>query len=191
MNHGTRDGGCDAKRERDVDYEGDWSKGKTGLDLFVRDLALCLSVHRDRGPALVWPDGADAVLSEDGGVRRGRADPGPEREGVAAGTARLTSGLGDLLGCRVGSSYLTLPTGARSTGDTAATDLVLLPVRGSCDGRVEPSPPGQTRAVLDRALELRLRVGEALYVPSGFGYELNEAHSPCTLLVLALHPPAW
>ncbi|MCX4766717.1 hypothetical protein OG562_38235 [Streptomyces sp. NBC_01275] len=174
-----------------MDYEGDWGKGASGLELFVRDLALCLSVHRDRGPALVWPDGVDAVLSGDGGIRRGRADPGPEPDGVVAGTAELTSGLGELLGCQVGSSYLSLPTGAQSTGNTAATDLVLLPVRGSCGGRVEPSPPGQARAVLDRALELRLRVGEALYVPSGFGYALNGAHSPCTLLVLALHPSAW
>ncbi|MER5198116.1 hypothetical protein ACWD3J_32285 [Streptomyces sp. NPDC002755] len=186
-----------------MDYEGDWGKGASGLELFVRDLALCLSVHRDRGPALVWPDGVDAVLAGDDGVRRGRADPesgpGPEPDpdpepgpdGVAAGTTQLTSGLGELLGCRVGSTYLTLPTGAQSTGNTAATDLVLLPVRGSCGGRVEPSPPGQARAVLDRALELRLRVGEALYVPSGFGYALNGAHSPCTLLVLALHPTVW
>lgn len=110
---------------------------------------------------------------------------------MAAGTADLTSGLGDLLGCRVGSSYLTLPIGRRNAADEAATDLVLLPVRGSCGGRVEPSPPGQARAVLDHPLELRLRVGEALYVPRGFGYALNDAHSPCTLLVLALHPPAW
>ncbi|MEW2045155.1 hypothetical protein OHS71_02850 [Streptomyces sp. NBC_00377] len=180
-----------------MDYAEDRREGMSGPELFVRDLALCLSVHRDRGPALVWPDGVDAVLSEGDGVRRGRTapppEPGPDSEpdGVAAGTARLTSGLGELLGCRVGSSYVTLHTGAQSTGNTAATDLVLLPVRGSCGGRVEPPPPGQTRAVLDRALELRLRVGEALYVPSGFGYALNGAHSPCTLLVLALHPPAW
>ncbi|MDR6979079.1 hypothetical protein J2X68_005813 [Streptomyces sp. 3330] len=175
-----------------MDYVGDRASGTSGVELFVRDLALCLSVHRDRGPALVWPDGVDAVLAGDGTVR-GRADPDPDPEphGVAHGTAELTSGLGALLGCRVQSSYLTLPAGAQSTGNTAATDLVLLPVRGSCAGRVEPSPPGQARAVLDRALALRLRVGEALYVPSGFGYALNGAHSPCTLLVLALHPPAW
>ncbi|KUN76444.1 hypothetical protein [Streptomyces griseoruber] len=177
-----------------MDYEGDRGQGKSGLELFVRDLALCLSVHRDRGPALVWPDGVDAVLvdgdpTEDGHPRRGRADPEPA--GVAAGTDALTSGLGELLACRVGSSYLTLDPGTQSGGNTAATDLVLLPVRGSCGGRVEPAPPGRARAVLDRPLELRLRVGEALYVPSGFGYELNEAHSPCTLLVLALHPPIW
>ncbi|WP_460072516.1 hypothetical protein [Streptomyces sp. YKOK-I1] len=184
-----------------MDYEGDEGdrgQGTSGLELFVRDLALCLSVHRDRGPALVWPDGVDAVLVDavpmgDSGPRRDRADPErePDPGGGTAGTAALTSGLGELLACRVGSSYLTLDPGAHSGGNTAATDLVLLPVRGSCGGRVEPAPPGRARAVLDRPLELRLRVGEALYVPSGFGYELNEAHSPCTLLVLALHPPVW
>ncbi|MEU1179842.1 hypothetical protein ABZ464_19725 [Streptomyces sp. NPDC005820] len=174
-----------------MDYEGDRGEGTSDLERFVRDLALCLSVHHDRGPALVWPDGVDTVLAEDGGLRRGRADPGPEPDGVAAGTAALTFSLGALLSCRVGSSYLALDPGAQSGGNTAATDLVLLPVRGSCDGRVEPAPPGRARAVLDRPLELRLRVGEALYVPSGFDYALNEAHSPCTLLVLALHPPVW
>ncbi|OIJ62751.1 hypothetical protein [Streptomyces mangrovisoli] len=165
-----------------------WVEDGAGLDLFVRDLALCLSVHRDRSPALVWPDGVDTVLAGMRGVPRQRADA--ELPGVAAGTADLTTGLGELLGCRVGSRYVTLPTGAEGPA-TAATDLVVLPVLGGCAGRVDPAPPGRARAALTRALEVRLRVGEALYVPRGFGYTLAGTRSPCTLLVLALHPPSW
>lgn len=177
-----------------MDYESAPVTGQDQLGLFVRDLALCLSVHRDRSPALVWPDGVDAVLAGVCGVPRQRTDPGPDKarpDAAATGLGELTAALGSQLGCEVGGSFVVLPTGGQSTGTTSGTDLVLLPVRGSCGGRVERSPSGEGTAVLDRALELRLRVGEALYVPRGFHYTLNEARSPCTLLVLALHPLAW
>lgn len=59
-----------------MDYETAWDQGKAGLDIFVRDLALCLSVHRDRGPALVWPDGVDAVLAQVPGVPADREPEG-------------------------------------------------------------------------------------------------------------------
>ncbi|NBM18193.1 hypothetical protein [Streptomyces sp. GC420] len=157
-----------------MDYEPAWAGAESDLDRFVRDLTLCLSVHRDRSPALVWPDGIDAVVAA-------RHTDGPE----------LTAALGALLGSEVTSSFITLAVGARSGRKTAGTDLVLLPVQGSCGGRVEPSAPGQGPAVLEKALELRLRVGEALYVPTGLVYSLDAVHTPCTLQVLAVHPPAW
>ncbi|GAB7110200.1 hypothetical protein JCM4814A_85150 [Streptomyces phaeofaciens JCM 4814] len=164
----------DGEREWDVDYEPASAGAESGLDHFVRDLALCLSVHRDRSPALVWPDGIDAVVAEAGTEM-------PE----------LTTALGALLGSQVTSSSVELPVGGHSEGNPARTDLVLVPVKGSCGGRVEPSPPGRGPAVLEHALELRLRVGEALYVPRGFVYTLDSVHTPCTLQVLALHPSVW
>ncbi|MER7839438.1 hypothetical protein ABTY98_27040 [Streptomyces sp. NPDC096040] len=157
-----------------MDFESASVVGGTELERFVRDVALCLSVHRDRSPALVWPDGVDAVVARAG---RDEAD-------------ELTSALGRVLGGEVGSSFVELPLGGRSAASVAETDLVLVPVRGSCGGRVEASPPGQGGAVLQHALELRLRVGEALYVPRGFVYTLNDVHTPCTLQVFAVHPPA-
>ncbi|MFB7333686.1 hypothetical protein ACFC00_18815 [Streptomyces adustus] len=157
-----------------MDYELTSAETESGLDRFVRDLALCLSVHRDRSPALVWPDGIDAVVA-----------------GADAELPGLTTALGALLGSEVTSSSVALPVGGRSERNTADTDLVLLPVKGSCGGRVEPVSPGQGRAVLEHVLELRLRVGEALYVPRGFVYTLDFVHTPCTLQVLALHPSSW
>ncbi|MGW7545608.1 hypothetical protein ACWGKQ_31530 [Streptomyces sp. NPDC054770] len=175
-----------------MDYESAPVTGRADLELLVRDLALCLSVHRDKSPALVWPEGIDAVVAGAREVLSQGVVPGAqEPQRVSAGTAEVASALGELLGCEVDSSFIVLPTGAQHTGDTAKTDLVLLPVQGSCGGRVEPSAPGQDGAVLDHALELRLRVGEALYVPCGFVYTLNGVHAPCTLQVLALHPPVW
>ncbi|QNP74890.1 hypothetical protein IAG44_39345 [Streptomyces roseirectus] len=154
-----------------MEFEPASQGAEPGLSHFVRDLALCLSVHRDRSPALVWPDGIDAVVAEADGEL-------PE----------LATSLGALLGCEVTSSFVGLPVGGRGDGDTAGTDLVLLPVKGSCGGRVEPSPGGHAPV---HALELRLRVGEALYVPRGFVYALDAVHTPCTLQVLTLHPPDW
>ncbi|MEU9447539.1 hypothetical protein [Streptomyces sp. NPDC048277] len=157
-----------------MDFEPASAGAEADLGHFVRDLALCLSVHRDRSPALVWPDGIDAVVA-----------------GAGRELPELTSALGALLGSEVTSSFVELPVGGSSDGNTAETDLMLLPVKGSCGGRVEPSVPGLGSAVLEHALELRLRVGEVLYVPRGFVYTLDAVHTPCTLQVLALHPLVW
>ncbi|WDM15091.1 hypothetical protein J3S85_28405 [Streptomyces lavenduligriseus] len=157
-----------------MDFEPASEGAAAGPGRFVRDLALCLSVHRDRSPALVWPEGIDDLVADASGELPG-----------------LTGPLGTLLGCEVTSSALSLPVGGRSDGDTVATDLVLLPVRGSCRGRVGPLPPGQGFAASEHTLELRLRIGEALYVPRGFVYSLDSAHTPCRLQVLALHPARW
>ncbi|MEK8173707.1 hypothetical protein NKH77_46685 [Streptomyces sp. M19] len=70
-----------------------------------------------------------------GGLRHGGG-------GSGRGTARTHRPLGALLGCEVTSSFVTLPVGGRSDGNTAETDLVLLSMKGSCGGRVEPSLPG-------------------------------------------------
>ncbi|WP_162130086.1 hypothetical protein [Streptomyces xiaopingdaonensis] len=159
------------------------------LEHFVRDLALCLSVHRGKSPALVWPDGIDAVVAC-GRTGGGSASPSAERDGDEKRdeSSELTRALGAALGTEVSSSWVELPLGAESIGNTAETDLVLAPVRGSCGGRVEASPPGQVAAVLNHPLELRLLAGQALYVPRGFVYTLNNVHTPCTLQVFALHP---
>lgn len=161
-----------------MDFESTSVTGRAGLDLFVRDVALCLSVNRDRTPALVWPEGMDAVVAA--------TEPEAPPE-VGSATTELTTRLGALLGCTVVSSSVALALGARHTGTTTETDLVLLPVRGSCGGRVEPTRPRRP----DHTLDLRLRVGEALYLPRGYTYTLNDVHTPCTLQLLTLHAPTW
>ncbi|MHB9863803.1 hypothetical protein [Streptomyces sp. YIM S03343] len=182
-----------------MDHRSATTEEGTGLGRFARDLAVCLAVHRDKGPAVVWPEGADAVLPRLLGVPRHRR-PGVPRHGLpadpvpasrAAGTAALASRLGRLLGCRVDGSYLDLPAGARHFGDSTGGDLVYLPVRGGCRARLEPASPGPSSALLERPLELRLLAGEALYVPRGLGCVLHEVRAPSRLLVLALRPWAW
>lgn len=177
----------------DVDWEPPSEARGADLERFVRDLALCLSVHRGRSPALVWPEGVDAVVARAARGRRGSGSASPSAPGRDGDEKRdvsseLTRALGAALGTEVSSSWVELPMGAESPGNTAETDLVLAPVRGSCGGRVEASPPGQVAAVLNHPLELRLRAGQALYVPSGFVYTLNNVHTPCTLQVFAVHP---
>lgn len=172
-----------------MDFESTSVTGRAGLDLFVRDVALCLSVNRDRTPALVWPEGIEAVVA----AAREAPPLGmpPSSPEVPPEATELTARLGILLGCTVVSSSVALALGARHTGTTTETDLVLLPVHGSCGGRVEPTRPQHPAAHPQHTLELRLRVGEALYLPRGYTYTLNDVHTPCTLQILALHPPAW
>jgi hypothetical protein len=142
-----------------VDYLPNLAEPQTELACFARDVALSLSVHRDRSPAVVWPD---TTAEED------------------LDSAALPGLLSGLLGCQVDG---------RHTGDTRAADLLLLPVRGSCDGRIEPVAAGSGTA--RTPLSVRLRQGEALYVPRDFRYRLHSAHLPCTLQVLTLHPLTW
>ncbi|MEV5433780.1 hypothetical protein [Streptomyces sp. NPDC052701] len=171
--------------------------GRSALDVFARDLALCLSVHRDRGPALVWPDGLEALVPESpvadfaqvsagiAPVTPPPAPPGPARAG------ELAEELGRLLGCEARGSFVLLPAGAERAGTRAATDLVLLPVRGGCDCRVELQPRGADSAALGQDLNLRLRTGEALYVPGGLTYALGGVYAPCVLQVISLHAATW
>ncbi|MER6441345.1 hypothetical protein ABT275_33940 [Streptomyces sp. NPDC001185] len=171
--------------------------GNSPLEVFARDLALCLSVNRDRGPALVWPDGVEALVAESSVADLAQAaaetapgTPPPPSPGLARAT-ELSEEIGRLLNCEVHSSFILLPAGAERTGDRATTDLVLLPVRGGCECRVHLEPRNPEPTAAEQVLNLRLRAGEALYVPAGLGYALGGVHAPCVLLVLSLHDSAW
>lgn len=167
------------------------------LDVSVRDLALCVAVHRDRGPALVWPDGLDTLLAESSVADFARATvgtapttpppapPGPDRAG------ELAEELGRLLNCEARSALVPLPAGEERADNRAATDLVLLPVQGGCDCRVELKPRGADPAACDQDLRLRLRTGEALYVPGGLAYALGGVYAPCVLQVISLRAISW
>ncbi|MFD8263138.1 hypothetical protein ACFV19_30475 [Streptomyces griseoluteus] len=182
-----------------MDMESAPVTGRSALERFARDLAMCLSVHRDRGPALVWPDGLEALVTESSVARMEQATAwtGPGSPSVMpSGPARaeeLAGEVGRLLGCEVRSSLLLLPAGEERSDNEAATDRVLLPVRGACDCRVELDPRGADRAPCGQApaLNLRLRVGEALYVPGGLTYALGGVHAPCILHVISLHAASW
>ncbi|CAL9655673.1 hypothetical protein [Streptomyces sp. Tu 3180] len=181
--------------KQDVDMESAPVVSRTALDVFARDLALCLSVHRDRGPALVWPDGLEALAAEPSladfaqviaGTATATTPPMPP--GCPGGVAEE---LGRLLGCEVRRSLVLLLAGEERPDNRAATDLVLLPVQGGCDCRVELEPRGADPAASPRDLNLRLRVGEALYVPGGLTYALGGVHAPCLLQVISLHAASW
>ncbi|MFI9275777.1 hypothetical protein ACIGXM_34520 [Kitasatospora sp. NPDC052896] len=164
-----------------------------GIETFLRDIALCLSVSRGTSPALVWPRGGEMVLGR-------LAPPGPRTacsptaaDVLAArlqrdsNTTELTSGLGAWLEAGVDAAFRSVPPGRSSDSLPEEADLLLLPVRGGCHAHVEPPRDHLVPPPAGRPLGLRLRVGSAFYVPAGFTTTLSEAHAPCVLLVLSVH----
>ncbi|MFF9203827.1 hypothetical protein ACF1AE_18730 [Streptomyces sp. NPDC014986] len=180
-----------------MDMESAPVAGRLAVDVFARDLALCLSVHRDRSPALVWPDGMEALVAESSvddfaqataGIASAVSSPAPSGPGRAG---EMAEELGRLLGCEVRRSLVLLLAGEERADNRAATDLVLLPVQGGCDCRVELKPRDADSAACAQNLNLRLRSGEALYVPSGLTYTLGGVYTPCVLQVISLHAASW
>jgi hypothetical protein len=168
--------------------------GTVGNDMqtFLRDITLCLSVSRGISPALVWPLGSEVVLG-----RLAPLDPETACLPMAADTlsarwqrdsdtAELTSGLGASLEARVEAVFRPVPAGASGSSLGEQADLLLLPVHGGCQARIEPPREHPVPPPADRPLSLRLRVGAAFYVPAGFTATPSEAHAPCVLLVLSI-----
>ncbi|WP_159104093.1 hypothetical protein [Streptomyces sp. CdTB01] len=181
-----------------MDMESAPVTGRSAVDLFARDLAMCLSVHRDRGPALVWSDGAETFVAEPSMAGLPQTALTAEQPGSApvvpsspARAGELAEELGRLLGCEARSTLLLLPVGRERPDNKAATDLVLLPVEGGCDCRVDLEAATDRARGQDATLNLRLRVGEALYVPCGLTYTLGGVHAPCILQVISLHDSSW
>ncbi|MGY3677092.1 hypothetical protein [Streptomyces sp. TE33382] len=165
------------------------------LDLLLADVELSLSAYgRDR-IAAVWPRGADLLARIVAGRRTapalGDSSRGPSALALAA---RLADRLADRLGEPVTAAWRVL-TG-QSTGGPEVVyrtewDTLLLSVRGGLWVRVAPfdargdgsaagagQPPGPLR--------LRLRTGEAVYVPRGFMCEMSDVRKPALLLELSL-----
>ncbi|MCX4970695.1 hypothetical protein OHA98_39275 [Streptomyces sp. NBC_00654] len=165
------------------------------LDLLLADVELSLSAHgRDR-IAVVWPRGADLLARIVAGRRTAPAladsNRGPSARAVAA---RLADRLADRLGEPVTAAWRML-TGQAPGGPEVVYrtewDTLLLSVRGALWVRVAPFDAGgddSTAAAGRRPgpLRLRLRTGEAVYVPRGFMCEMSEVRKPTLLLELSL-----
>ncbi|QMU71705.1 hypothetical protein [Streptacidiphilus sp. P02-A3a] len=163
-----------------------------GMETFLGDIALCLSVSRGTSPALVWPRGCEAVLGRLTPFGRRAARLTTEAEALAArwesaaSTRELTSGLRVSLGTGVDAAFQPVRTGTSGGPLCAESDQLLLPVHGGC--RIDVAPPRDrpVRPPADRPLSLRLRVGGAFYVPAGFTATPHQAPTSCVLLVLRL-----
>lgn len=158
---------------------------------FVAELALCVATYGDKGPALLWPAGAEQLpdlLTP--AVRRGDAagaGRGPAGSSGASPrpTDRLTAALGRLLDLRVRAHWHVLAPGADDgpwTWDGAECALTVVEGALRCHLRV----PLRAAAPV---LELRLRAGGTLFVPRGHDYRLSDVHTPTVLLALVLGDP--
>ncbi|MBI0298317.1 hypothetical protein JBE04_28600 [Streptomyces sp. PRKS01-29] len=157
----------------------------TDWELFLRDLALCLSTYQDRGPAVVWPERAHTVLPVLDGTYGGEAAD-TEWRPVPLGTRahRLAADLGQVMGYPVEAYERPLAAGTTLPLGRVGADILLFPLRGGVRCRVEDPDPADHQG---GGVELRLRAGEMVFVPARHFCTLSEAWAPCRLLLLVLH----
>ncbi|MEV1025607.1 hypothetical protein [Streptomyces sp. NPDC050264] len=172
------------------------------LDSFVREIALCVATHGDKGPALFWPEDFDTLpelqrLARSGrppegrpyrgGARSRRSDGQTQRLGAAdPETELLAAALGELLDLRVRASYRFLPSaavGARQA--SAAAEYIVTVLEGACRCRVTRDT-GVAGGPAGDAVDLRLRAGGTLFVPRDHAYGLLDVHTPTVLMELVL-----
>jgi hypothetical protein len=177
-------------------------------DRFFRDIGLCVTTYRGRGPAMVWPAGAAAVVDAfdarppdrpSGHAPDGRAaPPGPGPHAAEPSMREMADHLGEFVGGPVGARYWSLAAGRRTEPHSLEHDAVLLQLAGSCECRVAspraaagaapgagPGASAEPRADAGRDapwVRVRLRAGEALYVARHGSYALAEVHDHCTLV---------
>ncbi|WP_065967778.1 cupin domain-containing protein [Streptomyces sparsogenes] len=182
----------------------------TDWELFLRDIALCLATYQGRGPAVVWPDRAHAVLPRlrdphgrharreprdlrgprgPGGLRGprgaygGRADAGPRPAPRGTGAGRLAADLGHRMGYAVEAFQHTLPAERALALRHPGADTLVCLLQGGARCHVEgPGRPGGEGWGID----LRLCAGEVFYTPAGHSCTLSGARAPCPLLLLVL-----
>ncbi|MEW1569400.1 hypothetical protein AB0454_41465 [Streptomyces sp. NPDC093509] len=157
------------------------------LSSFARDLALCLAVHRDICPAIVWPEGSDVVVDA---IRKARRQSLGTQDLENTAEKYLTMSLAELLSCHVEGSRGSIPADFNGIC-IAPVDLVLVPIVGNCFIRIERQQSSTHNSTLERPIELRLRVGEALYVPYGALFSADEGQASCELLMLSMGPTAY
>ncbi|MEU5610636.1 hypothetical protein AB0H03_18200 [Streptomyces sparsogenes] len=176
----------------------------TDWELFLRDIALCLATYQGRGPAVVWPDRAHAVLPHLGdphgrhaprdprdprgprvlrGAYGGRADAGLRPAPRGTGAGRLAADLGHRMGYAVEAFEHTLPAGRALALQRPGADTLVFLLQGGARCHVEgPDRPGGEGWGID----LRLCAGEIFYAPAGHTCTLSGARAPCPLLLLVL-----
>jgi hypothetical protein len=162
---------------------------------FFRDIDLCVSTHRGATPALVWPAHGDRVLEAlvvppaALSLAEGAAFAGASVERREAGdeTAALTSRLGSRLGADVIAFYLALGQGALTDDVSSDAETLLLTFSGGCACSValRSEEDGGSTA----GLHLRLRLGEALYIPARRAFRVAGVHASCLLLELRFPVP--
>lgn len=163
------------------------------LDPFLSDVELSLSTYGRDQLVVIWPRGADRLarsVADSLAADSGRSPPA----GVVA--ARLADRLGDRLGEPVTAAWRTclgqLSSNRHEVIYRTEWNTLLLPVRGALRLRASPFDadrywPAFFARERTSSLNLRLRMGEAVYVPRGFICELSETAASTMLLELALN----
>lgn len=166
-----------------------WVDDEKSLNSFVRDLALCLSVHRDISPAMVWPDGNDDIVDA---IRKSwqqsRSIHNSERN--PAIEERLASNLGRLLDCHTESSFVSTPVDLKSIY-SRSLDFIFIPITENIFIQIQSRRPDIVNSPLAPAVKLRLRAGEALYVPRRSLFSVESKKASCYLLMLSLKPAEY
>ena len=164
-----------------------------GLEGFVREVALSVSVHRDRSPAMVWPEHEPvALLRRLALLATARLEPlsGPWWNVLPAGpeAAPLADRLQAVLGRAVRADYASGPFRRDSGALHKGAEALLFPLRGSFDCTVlAPSTrAGEAPALSTAPLHLRVRPAEVLYVPARSGLSVSGGAAASVLLVLSL-----
>jgi hypothetical protein len=165
------------------------------MDNFLHDIAISVSLHQGVRPALVWPEGCDSVPDElvallvrDGYPRKAQ-DNSPSRRPAGFEIDDLTRGLGALLNVSVRSFYWELAARQETDRIRSGADAILLALTGACAFQIRPGGTEGNERTSDTLLNLRLRPGEALYIPQSFDYVIADVHTPSVLLELLLDPP--
>ncbi|KUN16134.1 hypothetical protein AQJ11_40700 [Streptomyces corchorusii] len=167
------------------------------LDLFLSDVELSLSAYGRDQVVVVWPRGADLLVSSLAHAAAGTPVAGSGRRPPEPALAtRLAERFAVRLGAPVTAAWRALagqPGGGRTPEVVYRTewDTLLLTVRGALQLGVGPFdvdvhirlPAGRERT---GPLSLRLRTGEAVYAPRGFMCEMSAAAAPTLLLELTL-----
>lgn len=122
-------------------------------ELHHRELALFLSLHRDRAPGILWAD-------HEHPAGRPRAD--------SADLALLSDGLARLVG-RPARTARDTDSADRTRSDPSALHTLVHQTEGGGDWAVSPGP-AQTASP---PLHCRLRAGEVLYIPPRWAWQVE------------------
>lgn len=84
----------------------------------------------------------------------------------------------------ISAEHWFLGVGQKMDDTKGHRDVLLLPLEGGFECRIESADGAPDAAREDSSIHLRVRFGEILYIPEKLGFSVAEAHSRCGILKL-------